>query len=300
VGTVLNVVSSGSSFTLVYVFPDGRFVSRWFRWFWLLSVVGNAVVTFASGPRLEALLLRWPWLTGVGVLFIALQLVFMAASPIYRYWRDASPIQRQQLKWVLLALMVQPILWPVGAFVIPALFPAAAQSLAGALAYNLARLTLQDFAFLLVPIAIGLAILRYRLYDIDLIIRRTLIYAVLTGLLALAYLGLVVVLQNIFGTLTGQRQSTLITVISTLVIAALFGPLRARVQVVVDQRFFRSKYDAARTVAQFGAAMRDDAAADLAQISEHLVLVVQDTLQPDQVSLWVRSAAAPAAQGEPE
>ena len=199
VGTALNVLSAASLFTLAYVFPDGRFVPRWFRWAWLSLMVGNAVVTFAQGPALDALLIRWPWVQTVGVLFIALQLAFLVASPLYRYRRDASPVQRQQLKWVLLALMAQPVIWPIGAFGIPALFPATlTQSLAGALAYNLLRQTLQDFAFLLIPITIGLAILRYRLWDIDLIIRRTLVYSLLTALLALAYFGSVVVLQNAF------------------------------------------------------------------------------------------------------
>src|SRR5207248_5311817 len=130
----------------------------------------------------------------------------------------------------------------------------------------LVRQTVQDFGWLLVPITIGLAILRYRLFDIDVIIRRTLVYALLTGLLALAYFGSVLVLQNFFSALTGQRQSTLVAVLSTLVIAALFGPLRTRAQAVIDRRFYRRKYDVAQTLAAFGSEMRDET--NLGQLSE--------------------------------
>ena len=166
-GTALNVLSSASTFTLAYVFPDGRFVPRWFGWAWLSLVIPTAAITFLQGPALDAWLARWPWLQTMGVLFIATQLVFLLASPLYRYRREASLVQRQQLKWVLLALIAQPVIWPVGAFIIPAVFPAATQTLPAALAYNLLRQTLQDFGFLLVPLTIGLAILRYRLWDID-------------------------------------------------------------------------------------------------------------------------------------
>ena len=113
--------------------------------------------------------------------------------------------------------------------------------------------TALELFILLIPISIGIAILRSRLWDIDLLIRRTLVYSLLASGLAVAYFGSVVVLQNTFSALTGQRQSALVTVLSTLVIAALFVPLRRRVQAVIDRRFYRRKYDAARTLAAFGA-----------------------------------------------
>jgi hypothetical protein len=140
---------------------------------------------------------------------------------------------------------------------------------------------------LIIPAAITISILRYRLWDIDVIIRRTLIYAALTALLALAYFGSIVVLQNIFGVLTGQRQSSLVTVLSTLVIAALFVPLRARVQSVIDRRFFRRKYDAARTLAAFGASLRDET--NLDELAIHLAHVVDETMRPASVGLWLRA-----------
>jgi hypothetical protein len=137
-------------------------------------------------------------------------------------------------------------------------------------------------------VAAGIAILKYRLYDIDLLIRRTLIYGVLTALLALVYLGAVIALQTVFTALTGAARSELVTVLSTLVIAALFIPLRNRLQAAIDRRFYRRKYDAARTLAQFSGALRDEV--DLDDLSAHLVDAVDETMQPESVSLWLRAA----------
>ena len=122
------------------------------------------------------------------------------------------------------------------------------------------------------------------------IIRRTLVYAVLTGLLALAYFVSIVVLQNILSVLTGQSQSTLVTVLSTLGVSVLVLPLRARVQAVIDRRLYRSKYDAARTLAAFGATLRDET--NLGQLQDHLIKVVDETMQPSSVALWLVSRPA--------
>jgi hypothetical protein len=141
----------------------------------------------------------------------------------------------------------------------------------------------------LIPLAIGVAILRYRLWDIDVIIRRTLVYSVLSAVLALAYFGSVLLLESVFRAMTGQGQSGLVVVLSTLAIAALFGPVRWRVQTVIDRRFFRRKYDAARTLAEFGAQARDTV--DLDDLTKRLVAVADKALQPTSVGLWLRSAA---------
>jgi hypothetical protein len=140
-------------------------------------------------------------------------------------------------------------------------------------------------SFTLVPIAIGFAVLRYRLYDIDRIINRTLVYGALSVMLGAAYFGSVVVLQEVFRTLSGQ-QSTVAVVASTLAIAALFNPLRRLVQSFVDRRFYRRKYDAAKTLEAFSAKMRDDT--DLNTLSSDILAVVRETMQPEHVSLWLR------------
>jgi hypothetical protein len=146
--------------------------------------------------------------------------------------------------------------------------------------------------FPFIPISVGLAILKYRLYDIDLIVNRTLVYGALTATLALVYFGGVAATQAIFGGLTGQeKQPQLAIVISTLVIAALFAPLRRRIQSFIDRRFYRSKYDARKTLEAFSMQLRDET--DLDALSDDLVGVVRETMQPAHVSLWLRPDTLP-------
>jgi hypothetical protein len=139
------------------------------------------------------------------------------------------------------------------------------------------------------PTAIGIAVLRYRLYDIDVLINRTLVYGSLTAVLVTAYVGSIVVLQAAFRSLTGQ-DSQLTVVASTLAIAALFNPLRRRIQAFVDRRFYRRKYDAAKTLPAFGVRLRDET--DLAELNEELLAVIRETVQPSHVSLWLRPDTA--------
>jgi hypothetical protein len=136
-------------------------------------------------------------------------------------------------------------------------------------------------------LAIAVAIVRHHVWDIDVIIRRTLVYTVVSAVLAALYLGSVVVLQSLFQALTGQRQGEWVTVVSTLGIAALFAPVRQRVQRAVDQRFYRRKYDAARTLEAFGRTLRDET--DLPRLSSRLVQVVDETMQPQGVFLWLKT-----------
>jgi divalent metal cation (Fe/Co/Zn/Cd) transporter len=147
------------------------------------------------------------------------------------------------------------------------------------------------------PIAVGIAILRYRLYEIDLIINRTLVYGTLTATLALVYFGGVATTQLVFRALTGQQQQPqLAIVVSTLVIAALFSPLRRRIQSFIDRRFYRTKYDARKTLEAFSASLRDET--NLDALNDELVSVVRETIQPSHVSLWLRTATPVKAKQE--
>jgi hypothetical protein len=142
-----------------------------------------------------------------------------------------------------------------------------------------------SLGFLVIGVSLAVAVLRYRLFDIDLIIRKTLVYGALTLLLALIYFGSVVLLQNLFSAVTGQ-QSAIAIVVSTLAIAALFVPLRSRTQTFIDRRFYRRKYDAALTLSQFAQTARDEV--DLDRLSAELVRVVEETMQPESAGLWLR------------
>ena len=258
-------------------FPDGRFVPRWG---WLLVVLWlvQAIFNVIPGPYN---INSWPpLLSGVVEL---LTYGGTLGVLIYRYVRVFSYSQRQQAKWLLFGfggLFVLAILYGLLGSLVPAL--AAPDSL-----YQLANGTFTAIVFLFVPLSVAIAILRSRLWDIDILVRRTLVYSTLTVILALLYVGLVFALGDLLRSFFGQQQQNpLVIVASTLVIAALFQPLRHGIQRVIDRRFYRRKYDAARTLEAFSATLRNEV--DLATLSEHLVAVVQETMQPTHISLWLR------------
>jgi hypothetical protein len=186
-------------------------------------------------------------------------------------FRRSGSVERQQIKWLALAASAIPV-W----FLTNAPIEAAA--------FNLCLVMDALIFSAMIPLAAGMAILRYRLYDIDVLINRTLVYGALTAMLATVYLGGVVGLPAVFNTFTGQG-STLAVVASTLVIAALFSPLRRRVKSFIDRRFYRRKYDAAKTLAAFSARLRDET--DLDALGDNLVRVTRETMQPTHVTLWL-------------
>jgi len=203
-------------------------------------------------------------------------------AQVQRYRRFSSPTQRQQTKWImagLLCMFSMMVLWVVF-FEVSSLPPGRARLV------GYFSVLIQNLVISLFPLSVVFSILRYRLWDIDVIIRKTLVYSVLTALLALVYFGSVVVLQRVFGSLAGIGQSSLAVVISTLAIAALFTPLRRRIQDIIDRRFFRKKYDAQQVLAQFALTARDET--DLDALTVALTRVVQETIQPEHVSAWLR------------
>jgi hypothetical protein len=221
------------------------------------------------------------------VLVLLGELAVLVIVQVHRYRRVSSPLERQQTKWVVFVLAVFVTLGFGGE--VPALiFPPLADpnSPSGSL-YQLAVSTIISCLGFLIPLSFGFAMLRYRLWDIDLIINRTLVYGTLTASLALVYMGLVIGLQSLVHLLTGTlSEQPLVIVASTLAMAALFHPLRQRIQAIIDRRFYRRKYDAAKTVEAFSATLREEV--DLDQLREQLLAVVQETMQPSHVSLWLR------------
>jgi hypothetical protein len=278
-------------------FPTGRPVSR--RWglvAWLavgMLPVMTLMKAVSPGEAVSGSGISNPWsvetlrplvgaLNPIGFAYYFGLIFAAAASLLVRLWRSRGE-ERQQLKWFTFAASFIPIWFLTNAPIqraVPALFS-----------------IMDALVIASVPVATGIAILRYRLYDIDRIINRALVYVALTISLALVYFGGIGVLQGLFRALTGQG-STLAVVVSTLVIAALFNPLRCRIQTFIDRRFYRQKYDAKGTLATFSAKLRDET--DLDRLGGELVSVVSETVQPAHASLWLRPARAGEARDRVE
>jgi hypothetical protein len=279
----------GVMLLLVFVplyFPDGRLVSPRWRWLVRLAVLFGVseVVRSALSPGkmrdsgivnplgIEALRPVFDLFETL-VFAVYFTLLFASAASLVVRFRRSGSVERQQIKWLALAALAIPV-WFLTNAPIQAVAP------------NLFLVIDSLVVSALIPLAAGIAILRYRLYDIDVIINRALVYASLTVTLALVYVGSVVSLQAALRALTVQ-ESTLAVVASTLAIAALFNPLRRRVQGFVDRRFYRRKYDAAKTLETFSGRLRDET--DLGTLGDDLVGVVKETMQPAHVSLWLRT-----------
>ncbi len=284
---------------LILLFPDGRLPSRrWRPLAWLsgavmvlvsLSIIfmpgrlpGHPGVSNPFGIEGYPLVAR---VLGGVVVLLPVCILASAVSLVFRFRRSRGE-ERQQIKWIAFAASFVGL---VALITVVSTLMFAPESLQIAGTQPLWLELLQDLDLLClagVPVAVGFAILRHRLYDIDVVINRTLVYGSLTAMLVAVYYGSVVVLQYIFRTLSGG-ESQLAIVTSTLAIAALFNPLRRRVQGFVDRRFYRRKYDAAKILEAFGSRLRDET--DLRRLGDDMVGVVQETLQPAHVGLWLRS-----------
>lgn len=281
---LMSFVSSLVLFLLFALFPSGKFVPRWLKWVTIFFVIFDLFTSgvFSTSPNaigsVIAATANVLWFVFMGILI---------ACQIYRYARISTPVERQQTKWVIFAF----------SFVIIAeLALALPQAFIASIAqpdslYNISLNPADTLILLVAPFCIAIAIMRYRLYDIDVIIKRTLVYGPLTAILAALYFGLVIGAQQLTHRLTGQlvAQQPVVIVLTTLLIAALFTPLRRWLQRGIDRRFYRSRYDASRTLAAFSASLRSEINAQ--QLHDQLLAVVEDTMQPSSVMLWLRPAS---------
>jgi hypothetical protein len=270
---------------LLVLFPTGRLPSPRWRWVLWIAGIGNAlaVVGLLSSlwPRRGLALLQREGLEAGGVFgtlynvgyWVALVAVLAAVASLVVRFRHARGVERQQLKWVVYAVVM------VGCFT---LLVEAANLIDRS---ELAADAMYALVIVLIPVPVGLAILRYRLYDIDRLINRTLVYGLLTALLAGIYAGAVLVLGQVFGGV-GEDPPSWVVAGATLAVAALFQPARRRIQSIVDRRFNRHKYNAAQTIQAFSTRLREQV--DLDTLSSELLAVVDQTMAPTRVSLWLR------------
>jgi hypothetical protein len=286
------------SIYLILFFPDGRLPSRRWRplaWFsGAVMVLVSLAIALAPGPLPDLGGVRnpfglegYPWIadaTNVIPALLPLCTLASALSLVLRYRRSGSE-QREQIKWIAFAGSFVGLMSLITVVSTLIFAPEFADSTGTQPLWLGVLQDVELLSFAGIPVAVGIAVLRYRLYDIDVIINRTLVYGSLTATLIALYFGGIVVLQRLFVLLTGQ-QSTLAVVASTLLIAALFNPLRRRIQSFIDRRFYRRKYDARKTLEAFTAKLRDET--DFDALNAELVGVVNETIQPAHVSLWLR------------
>ena len=274
------ILLTAPTLALFYLFPNGRFVPRGTQWMLLLSLLLIPAVALGSSPegwRTMSMPKTQVIAGGLGILIL-----IGVYAQVYRYRFVSTPAERQQTKWVIFGLLLWVALMVMqGApyVYLQQLSPDASQPWWGPLSGAIWWLSLA-----ILPVSLTIAVFRHRLFDIDIIIRRTLVYGALTALLVLFYFGSVVLLQQIFRTITGA-SSELAIIVSTLAIAALFGPLRNRIQAIIDRRFYRKKYDAQQVLQEFAKAARDET--DLEKLSTELLNVVNETMQPKSASVWI-------------
>lgn len=269
------------------VFPSGHWVPRWTRWVMLPCVAVNAY--WESVP--DGAFGRY---SPVGLLWLALLAGIMVAAQIYRYRVVSTPSERRQTRWVVTGFAIGiggvTVVIVSSGLLLP---PVDVQQPVSLLLVNF----LTGFPTLFIPASFVIAMQRSHLFDVDTLIKRTLLYGSLSAILGAVYLGGVIGLQQISRPLTGQQgQSPWMVVLSTLIIAGLAQPLRRRIQAVIDRRFYRAHYDAARTVEHFAASLRSEV--DLNQLTSNLLTAVDDTMRPAHSSLWLHPRLTPRATRE--
>jgi len=266
---------------LPFIFPNGRWVPRWIRWLAIPIAIVGAIPTILPmlGLPLSTEVFAVALLTPFAIWFVA-----AGYSVVYRYRRVSNARERQQTKWVMAGILGTFVVF-IPFVIISIFFPPTQPSPERFAVFFLFYLPVAFLGYLFLPVSIMISILRYRLWDIDILIRRTVSYAIIVALLAIVYFGSVIALQRIFAGIIGE-STEIITVLSTLAIAALFVPLRNRIQNSIDKRFNRKKYDAQKVMEKFSQTVRDET--DIDKLTAELVNVVQETMQPKSVSVWLR------------
>jgi hypothetical protein len=281
---LIRSIAGVTAINLFYIFPTGRFVPGWTRWLTILSLAFGVIPVLPGvNPPADFAGLRRP----ADFILIAILLVFLGSgvfAQIFRYRYSSTPVEKQQTKWVVLGF--------AGVFLsfiivfLPLLFvPSLRFSGSSSLLYILWVIPATLISLFFIPLSITMSILRYRLWDIDFLLRRTLAYTILTSILAVVYFGGVLLLQMAFRLFT-QETSQAAVVISTLTIAFLFTPLRKRIQAVIDRRFYRRQYSVEQTMNAFSESLRDEM--DVDQLMGQITALVDETMQPVRVSFWLK------------
>jgi serine phosphatase RsbU (regulator of sigma subunit) len=279
---LLFALGLGLPLVLFYIFPDGKFVPSWTIWLAMIWISWITISAFFPAIYPDRMAFPLPFIIKSAWYATGIY------AQIYRYFRSSSRLQQQQTKWVVFGFVA--VFGGFLLFNLPFLLNESIHltGLSRVIYIMTAYPLLALFPSLLVPVSIGLAVLRYKLWDIDILINQTIVYSLLTGLLVIMYFSIVIVLQSLFGIASGQNRSGLVNIISTLSIAAVFVPLRTRIQSGIDQRFFRSKYDATQILAAFNSTLREEI--DLSRLTERLEQVIIDTMQPAYLLTWLENS----------
>ncbi len=279
---IMTVLLTAPTFALFGLFPNGRWVPGWTRWLTLIAAAMSLSIPFLSTPE-ELQTFSTPFTFGYN-LALGILITIGVYAQGYRYARVSTRDERQQTKWVLYGIFLWLVL--MGLEGIPYVLIQQAPPGTPKPWWLPIGNTAWFLTIGILPVSLTVAILRSHLWDIDLIIRRTLIYGVLITMLATVYYGSVILLQQLVREFTGQQQTDAVIVLSTLASAALFAPLHRRIRSVIDQRFYRRKYDTVKVLAAFSATVRDEV--DLNRLNDELLSVVEQTMQPSSVSLWLK------------